>query len=210
MRNASYKLALITGASVLLLGGTVFAFRGSDDSTSTSHNVAQTTEVEHATETENTTTEHSTGDDTSTRSQARVAAAKAHLDAVKLKVCQKRQDHINKRMKNVANHGQRLIDVFTKIAERTEAFYTSKGKTLSNYDALVADVNAKKTAADTAVADIKAKSVTFKCDGTDPKGSIQEFKDSLASEHAAIKAYKTAVKNLIVGVKSVQDEGSAE
>ena len=51
---------------------------------------------------------------------------------------------------------------------------------------------------------VKADSVTFKCDGTDPKGAVSSFKDALKSEIAALQAYRTSVKNLIVGVKSVQ------
>jgi putative heme degradation protein len=126
------------------------------------------------------------------------------LADAKLKACQNRQTAINNIMSRIASRGQRQLDVFNKIAERVEAFYTSKGKTLSNYDALVADVTAKKAAAQTALDAVKTSSVAFKCDGTDPKGAAASFKDELKSEIAALKAYKTAIRNLIVGVKSVQ------
>src|SRR6185369_3265620 len=104
----------------------------------------------------------------------------------------------------IATRGQKQLDLFSTIAERTETFYTNKGKTLSNYDALVADVNAKKAAAQTTVDATKTAVTVFKCDGTDPKGAAASFKDALKNEIDALKAYKTAVKNLIVGVKSVQ------
>jgi hypothetical protein len=126
------------------------------------------------------------------------------LADAKLKACQNREKAINNIMSRIADRGQKQINLFTSIAERTEKFYADKGKTLSNYDALVAEVNAKKAAAQTAVDAVKDGSVTFKCDGSDPKGAASGFKDALKSEIAALKAYRTSVKNLIVGVKSVQ------
>src|SRR3990167_11484105 len=77
--------------------------------------------------------------------------ASTRLEAAKLKACQNREKAINNIMARIANRGSKQLDVFNKIAERTKAFYTDKGKTLSNYDALVADVNAKKAAAQSAV-----------------------------------------------------------
>lgn len=131
------------------------------------------------------------------------------LADAKLKACQNREKTINNILGRIANRGQKQLDLFTAIATRVKTFYTDKGKILSNYDALVADVDAKKAAAQTTVDTIKATSVTFKCDGTDPKGAVELFKDNLKAEIAALKDYKTAVKNLIVGVKSVQGTTSS-
>lgn len=137
-------------------------------------------------------------------------AAQTRLDNVKLKVCQSREKTVNNILARIADRGQKQVDLFTKIADRTEAFYTEKGKTLSNYDALVADVTAKKAAAQTAVDATKATSVTFACDGTDPKGVVSTFQQQMKTQNEALKAYKTAVKNLIVGVKSVQGTTSSD
>lgn len=146
---------------------------------------------------------------TNARAEVAQTAAQTRLADAKLKACQNREKAINNILARIADRGSKQIDVFNKIAQRTEAFYTTKGKTLSTYDALVADVNAKKAVAQTAVDTVKSSSVSFKCDGTDPKGAAASFKDSLKSEIAALKDYKTAVKNLIVGVKSVQGTTSS-
>jgi len=137
------------------------------------------------------------------------AEAQTRLANVKLKACQNREKAINNIMSRIATRGQKQVDLFSTIADRTEAFYTKKGKTLSNYDALVADVNTKKADAQSAVDTVKASSISFKCDGTDPKGAASSFKDSLKAEISALKAYKTSIKNLIVGVKSVQGTSSS-
>jgi len=130
--------------------------------------------------------------------------AKTHLADAKLKACQNREKVITNIMARLGSHGQKQIELFNKIAERTETFYTDKGKTLANYDALVADVTAKKAAAQAAVDAAKSMVPEFKCDGTDPKGVAASFKDKLKAQNDALKAYKTAVKDLIVGVKSAQ------
>jgi phosphotransferase system HPr-like phosphotransfer protein len=144
-------------------------------------------------------TQTTTGQPTNPGSQGETKLASA-----KLKACQKRETAINNIMSRISDRGQKQLDLFTSIATRTETFYTNKGKTLSNYSTLVADVTAKKDAAQTAVEAVKGDSVTFKCDGTDPKGAVSSFKEALKSEISALKDYKTSVKNLIVGVKSVQ------
>ena len=149
---------------------------------------------------------HANAQATGAGSQAtdRVAVAGTRLADAKLKACQNREKAINNIMTRIASRGQKQLDLFSTIATRAETFYASKGKTLSNYDALVADVTAKKAAAQTTVDTIKSDSVSFKCDGTDPKGAAESFKTQLKSEISALKDYRTAVKNLVVGVKSVQ------
>lgn len=150
--------------------------------------------------------EHPTSERKET-AQANVAERKeqriAKLEAKKLEACKKREANINKKMSNIADHATKQMSVFTKISDRTQAFYVKKGNTLTNYDALVAEVTAKKAAAETAAVTIKSASVEFKCDGTDPKGAAASFKESQKAMNSALKDYKTAVKNLIVGVKSV-------
>lgn len=131
-------------------------------------------------------------------------AAKARLDAAQLKRCQAKEKAITNIMTRIADRGQRQLDLFSTIANRVEGFYEEKGKTLNNYDNLVADVDAKKAAAQTAVDEIKATDTSFKCDGDNPHGVIDGFRESLKKEIAALKEYRTAVKNLIVGVKSAQ------
>lgn len=144
-----------------------------------------------------------------TNAADRKEAAQTRLADAKLKACENRQKAIKNIMARVADRGTKQLDVFTKISERIQAFYTNKGKTLSNYDALVAEVNTKKAAAEAAVQTVKDSSTTFACDGDNPKGIMDSFKESLKAEITALKDYRTAVKNLIVGVKSVQGTTSS-
>lgn len=139
----------------------------------------------------------------------RKEAAQTRLADAKLKACENRQRAIKNIMARIADRGTKQLEVFTKISERTQAFYIDKGKTSNNYDALVAEVNAKKAAAETAVKTVKDSSTTFACDGDNPRGMVDGFKDSLKLEISALKDYRTAIKNLIVGVKSAQGSASS-
>lgn len=135
---------------------------------------------------------------------------KEKLKDDKLKICQERENHINDNLSSIATRGQERLDLFSTIAQRTETFYKSKGKILASYDALVAAVNTQKVAAQTAVDAVISGSVSFKCDGDDPKGTASEFKTKVQVMNSALKDYRTAVKTLIVGVKSVQGTTSSE
>ena len=129
---------------------------------------------------------------------------KEKLKEDKLKICQGHEDRINDSMGRAASRGQEKINLFSKIAERTEAFYVLKGKVLVGYDDLVAALNSQKAAAQAAVDTVKAGSDDFKCDGDNPKAAAKLFKIDVQAMNDALKDYRTAVKNLIVGVKSVQ------
>lgn len=163
----------------------------------------QETETQ-ATETQDTETANTETQDKRATAEDKKANAETHLTTVKLKVCQNREKAITNIMARISDRGQKRVDLFSTIAERTETFYTNKGKTLSSYDSLVADVAAKKADAQTAVNTTKSAAAEFTCDSTNPKGIAATFKTDLHAQNDALKAYKTAVKNLIVGVKSVQ------
>jgi putative heme degradation protein len=211
MKKLSKLTILITSLLTLSLATVPVYAQGADDTdTSTGTSVGTTTAEDHST-TNNETTHSQSG------RQAKLTASQthglstaeeraAHKTAQQQKRCENRQTKVNAIRTRIADRGQRQIDLFDTISTRVEKFYTDKGKTLSNYDQLVADVNTKHDAAVAAVTTIKNTPITLKCDGTDPKGAASSFKDALKSEIQALKDYKTAVKNLIVGVKSVQSD----
>ncbi|MFZ2836602.1 MAG: hypothetical protein WAZ21_04765 [Candidatus Saccharimonadales bacterium] len=145
-----------------------------------------------------------------TKVEAAREETKTRLSDTKLRVCQKHQSSITNAMARISNRGEKQLDLFSRIAERTQEFYVKKGTVLSNYDALVADVSTKKEAARAAITMIAEHSGSFECSSDDPKGSVVSFRDHQTQAIEALKEYKTSVKNLIVGVKSVQGVASSE
>ena len=160
-------------------------------------------EVTQAT-TSTTTPTPAQGSTPASQAAARRLAAETRLTDAKLRVCQNRQAAITNIMTRISDRGQKQLDLFSGIATRVENFYATKGKTLSNYDTLVADVKAKQAAAQNSVDKIKSSSTSFNCDGTNPMGIADSFKSMLKIEIASLNDYKTSIKNLIVGVKSVE------
>lgn len=129
--------------------------------------------------------------------------AKQHkLAANMLRVCNLHSDKINMIMGRIVARGTKQTELFSTIATRVEKFYADKGIALDNYDALVAAVNSAQSNAQTDISAMKSFD-TFKCDGSDPKGQISTFRTDLKTEIQDLKDFRTAVRNLIVGVKSV-------
>lgn len=217
-------IVLAAGALVFVTyGGQAYARDGVESTTTTNTNIttkqgeveakesSSTTVQANETENDNETTQaiDSRIEKAKEAMQAKREKAKEHLDAARLKVCQNREKEITSKMTTLTTRGTDHLGVFTKIADRVEAFYTSKGKTVANYDSLVADVNAKKAAAETAIANAKASGTTFSCTDPNPSMAAQQFKDSHAAVVKALQDYRTAIKNLIVAVKSVQSDAKS-
>ncbi len=124
-----------------------------------------------------------------------------HLLAAQLKVCQNRETTINNILSRIDTRAQNQITLFGTIATRVEGFYTKQGKTLINYSQLVAAVNTAQTQANTDFGTLKTNS-TFSCSSSNPKGMVTAFRGYLKTEITDLQNYRTAVKNLIVGVAS--------
>lgn len=133
--------------------------------------------------------------------------AEARLTEAKLKACQNRENAIQTRSKQLAKTAENMLTTFDKIAERVELYYTSKvvssGKTVANYDALVADIAAKKQIVQTDLDKATADATAFSCTGSDPKGQLTQFRTDMQQVKKGLKEYRTAIKNLIVAVRSV-------
>jgi len=210
MKHLTHKIGLAFGALALvaLISAPVFAEgstaqTGVETSDSTS---STTTSGGSSTTTEGTSHGGSqpSGSETSGKTEV-----EGRLQGTKLTLCEDHKDIITAIMARITDRGQKQIDLFTAIATRVEAFYTKSGKTVTNYSTLVADVNAKHTAAQTAVNKIKADSIAFTCSATNPQGIVTGFKADLKLEISALQAYRTSVRNLTVAVKTAVEGSTA-
>src|SRR3989338_6406002 len=136
---------------------------------------------------------------------------KIRLEEAKLRVCQVREKVITNRSNKMVQHANRLAAVFDSIATRIQKYYLTKlvpqGKTLPNYDALVLDIQTNKNALAPLLAAVQADVTNFKCDGDDPKGQLDQFKEDMHAVIAGLKTYKRSVRNLIVVVASIRGTG---
>lgn len=134
----------------------------------------------------------------------RVQAAEDKLQGNRLTACEAHQNAITKILSQAGERGTNQMNLFATIASRVEAFYTKQGKTLSNYAQLVATVNAAQVTAQNAVQAVVATKTQFNCGGTNPTGQVNVFTAQLKVMSTALEQYRLSVKNLIVGVQSVQ------
>lgn len=161
-----------------------------------------------------TTEEQRTKTEEQQRSRVQIEAQKKQAQQeqteAKQRLCHARERTIKAIMEHAAARGERQIKLFTTISERVQTFYTQKGKPLTTYEQLVSEVTAKKVAATVAVEATKAAGSSFSCSADNPKSVVENFKAKLHAQTEALQAYRQAVKNLIVGVKSVQGAASRE
>ncbi len=132
-------------------------------------------------------------------SAAQAGNGQANRQAAMLRVCQNRQNAINNIINRIDTRATNQLTLFSTIASRVEAFYTKQGKTISDYSSLVAAVDSAQTKASNDLTTLKTNS-SFTCSSTNPKGMVLAFQTYLKTAITDLKSFKTAVKNLIVGV----------
>lgn len=138
---------------------------------------------------------------------AALAKAAEKLTEAKLKVCQNKEAAIQRRDDQLTKMAENMLVKFDSIATRVETYYTDKavpaGKTISNYDALVAEIAAKNSAVQVELDQATADAAAFDCASDDPKGQLTQFRTDMQAVKQALKDYRTAIKNLIVAIRSV-------
>jgi hypothetical protein len=130
----------------------------------------------------------------------------------KLRVCQNREAAMKQRFERLNSMADKMLSSFDAKATRVKDYYTDKviptGKTVPDYDALVADIDTKKAAVETALTNAKASSDAFSCDAADPKTLLQDYRKSMQEVKSALKDYRTAIKNLIVAIRGVSGQST--
>lgn len=143
-----------------------------------------------------------------------VSPSPAGLSQFALRACQARQDAIKTRMMSLTRLATNIEMVFGSIAVRVEDFYTNKvvpsGKSLGNYNALVADIATKKGIADTDLASAESLVNSFSCTSDDPRGLLTNFRLDMQKVKSDLKDYRTSIKNLIVAVRTLAPAASPE
>jgi hypothetical protein len=134
---------------------------------------------------------------------------KQRLEGEKLRRCQLRDKKITSIMQRGVSRAENHAKVFDKIADRVKAFYENKGKTVANYDELVAAVDGAKATFETDLNTLKGLD-GFSCDSDDPKADAEAYKAAHDVVRQDLRQYRTAVKDLIVGVRSAQSQEGSE
>lgn len=134
----------------------------------------------------------------------------AKLGATQLQACQAHEQVIQTRMDNLTRMATTMLDTFNRISERVQTFYKDQvittGKTVSNYDSLISDIQTKQTQVETDLTTTKNDADAFACTGIDPKGHLTQFRTDMQEVKTSLKKYRTSIKNLIVAVSGIAAE----
>ena len=151
------------------------------------------------------------------RVEAKKAEVSAKLADKRLETCEKRQTKVNEIFARATERNKKQLAVVQKIEERVKEFYTTKNLSADGYDVAVANADAKEAVA---VAAVEASAeVSFDCASTDATKPGAAIKEAMQVRHAALKDYRTAVKDLILVVKkhpgqqqntATDDDGTAD
>ena len=97
------------------------------------------------------------------------------------------------------------MEKFDAIAERVKNFYADKvlpsGRSVPNYDDLVADIAAKKAMVEAGLVAAQNEVNAFACNGEDPKGLLTRFRNNMQKGKTDLKNFRVSIKNLIVAVR---------
>jgi hypothetical protein len=126
--------------------------------------------------------------------------------AGRMQACQVRLGAIKTRSESLLRLATTMQKKFDAIAGRVETYYTTKlvpeGKAVAKYDTLVAMIQTKKDAVATELAIAQNDVSLMNCTGPNPKADVLKFNQDIRSVKTALGAYRTAIKDLIVGVRS--------
>lgn len=141
------------------------------------------------------------------------AKVAARLEEAKLLACQKKEANITKRSASLVKTSENMQQKFDSITEKVKAYYTAKavpaGRVVNNYDALIAEIENKKTAIKTAVEKAQTDAAAFRCDGDDPKGQLTLYRTDMQAVKKALHEYRVAIKNLIVAIRSAHGKAQS-
>lgn len=141
--------------------------------------------------------------------QFRVPAfAQSRLQGSKLQACQALSKNISTRSTHMNDLVLKMEKTFDSIAQGIENYYLTKlvpqGKTVANYDALVADIQTQKSALLPLLAAIQTDISNFSCDGNNPVAQLTQYRTDMQAVLQGLQSYRKAVRNLIVAVASVK------
>lgn len=130
------------------------------------------------------------------------------------KGCQNREQSIQKRSNQLVRMATNMLEIFERIAQRVRTYYLTvvvpSGQSLDEYSELLANIDLAKAAVENSLEEAATTASTFDCGSNDPKLQLQNFRQDMRGVKEALKIYRTAIKDLIVGVRSITGQNKPE
>ncbi len=157
-----------------------------------------------------TSTITSTVTPTPTVRPSSVVQSQIRLTGEKLRVCQAHENVIQTRLQSLSKMANGMLSTFDTIAKRATEYYANTvvpgGNSVSNYDELVSAIQTKRSLVSDDLTVTQNDADNFLCTGIDPRGNLRQFRIDMQEVKKSLKEYRTAIKNLIVAVRTVVSE----
>lgn len=136
------------------------------------------------------------------------------LSEVKLAVCEKKQAAIQRRSSKLVARADIIQNRFDRIAQRVDAFYVDKlvpaGLDIENYDQILNNLENKRRDVAAAVGVAEDTANNFNCEGVEPKEQLKQFRTDMQGVIRALQAYKKAIVDYLVTVRTKAKNFKAE
>lgn len=144
--------------------------------------------------------------------KASQAAAKRQekLSEARLKLCRARAISLKNKSNALLERAKKMNLRLEEIIKIVKNYYQNrlvpKGLTLSNYDSLLSDIDAKKTNVTTLINKAQTDVSGFSCDSDDPKTTLDNFHSEMKDIINALKEYKTSVRAFVSAVHDLSKQ----
>lgn len=133
-----------------------------------------------------------------------------HTHMQRLQSCDARKTALTNRMSNAVEASQRHKAVFDSLYTKIKTFYTSKNLNVASYADLSSKVDTARTDAATEITALQSLDITVDCTQADSlAGKVSAFQAALSATRDSLKAYRTALVNLITAIHGASSAHSS-
>jgi hypothetical protein len=195
--------------------GTSSPNSGSDSSHSNSNSSTITTKTKTENEVEVENHAHDLAEQFRQQGHAKIQSevkdnVKVHTTEVRQKSCEARKGSLANRMNRLVSNATKHKEAFDKTYLKVKEFHDSKNLATTNYDSLVSKVDAAQSDAAAKIAALKSLDVPVDCTQANVADGVSAFRAAASATRDSLKAYRSALVNLIVAVHQSAEKTSSD
>lgn len=142
--------------------------------------------------------------------QAERQTIKARTEAERQQACTARQKALTTRMSNAVRQAKKYESVIDTAYSRVKSFHDSKNLNVSDYATLTAAVDAAQANAKSSVEALQSLDVSVDCSSQTVADSVSAYQSAVKNTRDSLKAYRTALVDLINSLKGASTGASTQ